>query len=42
MAQLSAQLSEVQLSANHALELLENEQLEKRQLEDKLSDIAVS
>ena len=42
MAQLSAQLEEAQMSANHATELLESEQMEKRHLQEELAEISVS
>ena len=39
---MSTQLEEAQMSATQALEMLENEQLEKRHLEEEFSEISVS
>ncbi len=41
MEQLTGQVDELQITANQASELLENEQLEKRHLEEQLSEISV-
>lgn len=40
--QLTVQVEELQMTANQASELLESEQLEKRHLEEQLSEISVS
>ena len=42
VAQLTAQLDETQLAASNATELLEAEQLEKRQLQEQLTSLSVS
>ena len=39
--QLTGQLDEVQLTANQASEMLESEQLEKRELQEELSELMV-
>ena len=39
---MSAQLGNVMNSANEASDLMENEQLEKRELEEKLNETTVS
>ena len=42
MTQLTAQLEDVVSSANEASDLMENEQMEKRELEEKLNETNVS
>jgi hypothetical protein len=42
VTQLSAQLEDVVSSANEASDLMENEQMEKRELEEKLNETNVS
>ena len=42
MTQLTAQLDDVVSSANEASDLMENEQMEKRELEEKLNEANVS
>ena len=42
MAQLTAQLDEIQTSAHEASEMMEGEQMEKRELEEKLAETTVS
>ena len=42
VAQLTAQLQEAQLTASHASELLEQDQVDKRELQEQFQDIAVS
>ena len=42
MTQLTAQLEDVVSSANEASDLMENEQMEKRELEEKLNEANVS
>ena len=41
MTQLTAQLEDVVSSANEASDLMENEQMEKRELEEKLNETNV-
>lgn len=38
---MSAQLENVQLSATHASDLMEEEQLEKRTLQEQLTEVSV-
>lgn len=42
MTQLTAQLDVVVSSANEASDLMENEQMEKREIEEKLNEANVS
>lgn len=42
VTQLTAQLEDVVSSANEASDLMENEQMEKRELEEKLNETNVS
>ena len=42
VTQLTAQLEDVVSSANEASDLMENEQMEKRELEEKLNEASVS
>lgn len=42
MTQLTAQFENIQHSANEASEMMEGEQLEKRELEEKLAETMVS
>lgn len=42
MAQLTGRLEDVISSANEASDLMENEQMEKRELEEKLNEAIVS
>ena len=42
MEQLTAQLDDIQSSANEASEMMEGEQVERRELEEKLAETMVS